>query len=92
MAKKKKLDKANGDLKKADVRSVNLTNKVGKEFSFDYDKASDNIKILYNRALELKKMTIELETEIVEKNILINEYIDRILEEMKNEQEDKDTK
>jgi len=67
---------------------VNITTDSGESHDIDLSKSSDTIRGLYTRALELKQGQVRLETRLVENNILINDYVNRIVELNKAENKD----
>ena len=71
---------------------VNITTDEGKSFELDLSEASDIVRGLYTRALELKQKQVRLETQLVENNILINDYINRIVELKEEKQDDGENK
>ena len=85
MAKEK--EKANV-LPKNESVMVNITTDSGESHDIDLSKSSDTIRGLYTRALELKQGQVRLETRLVENNILINDYVNRIVELNKAENKD----
>ncbi len=66
--------------KKDNAIPVTITTDNGTAFDLDLATASEVVKGLYTRALELKQGQVQLETRLVENNILINDYINKIVE------------
>ena len=67
---------------------VKITTDEGVSHDVDLAKSSEIVRGLYTRALELKKNQVRLETNLVENNILINDYVNRIVELNKEENKD----
>ena len=59
---------------------VKITTDEGQSYDIDLAKSSEIVRGLYTRALELKQKQVRLETQLVENNILINDYVNRIVE------------
>lgn len=66
---------------------ITLTNDSGTNIQFDPDKASPEARGLYARALELKRNQVQIETALVENNILLNDYITRLMELLSSQEE-----
>tara|TARA_R100001015_G_C4633422_1_gene198341 strand:- start:4133 stop:4411 length:279 start_codon:yes stop_codon:yes gene_type:complete len=71
---------------------VNITTDEGKSLQLDLSKSSDIVRGLYTRALELKREQVRLETSLVENNILINDYINRIVDINEEKKDDGESK
>lgn len=67
---------------------VTVTNDMGEKATFDLEKSSSIVQGLYSRALELKQAQVRLETNLVENHILINDYVAKIMEELKKDNND----
>ena len=70
---------------------VTVTNDMGEKATFDLEKSSSIVQGLYSRALELKQAQVRLETNLVENHILINDYVAKIMEELKDNNDDEKT-
>ena len=71
---------------------VKITTDEGLSYDIDLAKSSEVVRGLYTRALELKQKQVRLETQLVENNILINDYVNRIVDLNKEEKKDEGKK
>ena len=92
MGKMKELDMAKQEMEaiQEPQGTEQIINRDGEEIKFLLSDLSNESRMSYIRANQLAQETQDLEQQINEKKFLANNYISNVLNEIENQEEDKD--